>query len=205
MGCGHEKNLSLFLTFKWFQGNKQTISSFKRSNISHLRGRNYDSALAKMFTRRFPSQCTVSPPRGLPTQRPSRLITLRTSSFCSNARMQGKISPGLNYSFLVWKDTRKISLSWSSLQNLNLINVVLSISSQNENKHREFKLAPFCRAVVSIANLIGTSPSRVETIRAWLKPAHSFYRGVIKMTFHAAHAWKRRIWETSKDVRETSN
>ena len=55
---------------------------------------------------------------------------------------------------------------------------MLSLSSQNENKHREFKLPPFCRAVVSIANLIGTSPSRVETIRAWLKPAHSFCRGV---------------------------
>ena len=54
----------------------------------------------------------------------------------------------------------------------------MSLSSQNENKHREFKLPPFCRAVVSIANLIGTSPSRVETIRAWVKPAHSFCRGV---------------------------
>ena len=61
---------------------------------------------------------------------------------------------------------------------------MLSLSSQNENKHREFKLPPFCRAVVSIVNLIGTSPSRVETIRAWLKPAHSFCRGVDATSFH---------------------
>ena len=94
-----------------------------------------------------------------------------------------------------------MSLSGSSLQNLNLIKVVLCLSSQNENKHREFKLPPFCRVVVSIANLIGTSPSRVETIRAWLKPAHSFCRGVCCVRLHStsnnvapAHAnYKPRI------------
>ena len=47
--------------------------------------------------------------------------------------------------------------------------------------NREFKLPPFCRAVVSMANLIGTNPPRVETIRAWVKPAHSFCRGVVRL------------------------
>ena len=62
VGCEHETNFNkLISTFKWFQWNKQTISSFNRSNISHLRRRNYHSALAKMFTPRFLSQCTVFP------------------------------------------------------------------------------------------------------------------------------------------------
>ena len=46
----------------------------------------------------------------------------------------------------------------------------MSLSSQNENKDREFKLPPFCRVVVSMANSNCTSSSRVGQACALILP-----------------------------------